>query len=234
MESIDIWECQYREHGLKSQRRYPNESFLSFLGKNYADLTMEERHQLKFLELGCGSGANLWAVAKEGFQAYGIDSSPTGLDYCRGVLNQWNVNAIIDVGDMTVLSFQDDFFEVVYDVVSMQHLTYAQHLSAWSEAFRCLKPEGRFFSFHLGRNFISPKSKVEMLDPCTVANVPEGYPLANNGPTCFLVNAVVQRDLTRVGFIDLKIENIIRSYCAQTIFLEYLVIVGKKGHNADG
>lgn len=225
MGEIESFEKQYLEKGFASQRQYPNEQLIAFLGSNYFCLSKEERKKLKVLELGCGSGANLWMVAREGFDAYGIDYASTGLKFCDEMMDIWGgVKADIRLGDMTQLPYLENEFDVIFDVVSMQHLTFDQHFDAYREIARCLKEGGRFFSYHLGENSISLKSTEKMLDHCTVRNIENGFPLANNGPTCFLSANEVRRFLNDAGFSRVMIEKVTRSYNNQKSYLEYLVI----------
>ncbi len=224
----NVFEDKYASGGFSSQRRYPNEALLSFLGSNFFGLSKEERTQLKVLELGCGPGGNLWMVAHEGFDAYGIDLAETGIEICDKRLSHWGVTANLRHGDMTDLPYKDSFFDVIFDVVSMQHLNYKQHMEAYGEAFRCLKEDGLFFSYHLGENSISLKSTCNMIDHCTVENIADGYPLANNGQTCFISANEVRYMLGNCGFKGIIIEKVNRSYSNQTQYIEYLSIVAKK------
>lgn len=73
--SIACFDQQYRAHGMRSQRSYPNESLIQFIAGRYFALPMTERRRIRILEVGCGSGTNLWMLAKEGFEVYGLDSS---------------------------------------------------------------------------------------------------------------------------------------------------------------
>ena len=71
MKGVEKWyEESYKSRGFKAQRRYPNEELLRFLGVNFSNNDVESRKKIKVLEVGCGSCANLWMVAKEGFDAY--------------------------------------------------------------------------------------------------------------------------------------------------------------------
>lgn len=223
-----VYEELYRKHGLSYQRRYPNESFLSFFGINYFTLTPNERSDVKVLELGCGLGANLWAVAREGFRAYGIDIAPTAVKLCKQLLSDWGVVADVKVGNMTCLSFPENMFDLIYEVLSLTHLPWSEHSIVWREVYRCLKPGGKFFSYHPGENSISLKCGSPMVDHCTVENVIAGFPLAGNGMMCFLSANEVRRGLTDVGFIEIQIEKITRTYKNQTQMMEYLVISAVK------
>src|SRR3989338_994735 len=69
---MNIFEKKYQETGFESQRKYPNESLVAFASEING----------RVLDLGCGSGANTWFLAKEGKETYGIDSSPTAIKLC--------------------------------------------------------------------------------------------------------------------------------------------------------
>lgn len=225
---VNVFEMHYREKGLLSQRRYPNEAFINFIASHYFSLNKQDRAACRMLELGCGSGANLWMVAHEGFDAYGIDIAPTGIEYCESVLEHWGTKAMLEVGDVTKLPYQPEVFDVVFDVVTLQHLTFSQHLKAYSEAFRCLKSGGKFFSYHLGENSISLRGAKTMLDHCTVTNIEQGYPLANNGQTCFISSNEARRLLMEAGFSNINIEKVTRSYDNGSQYIEYLIISADK------
>ena len=59
-QSIEVFDRQYRSQGLGAQRRYPNESLIQFLANRYLKLSSAEIKATRVLEVGCGSGANLW------------------------------------------------------------------------------------------------------------------------------------------------------------------------------
>ncbi|MEK7585322.1 MAG: class I SAM-dependent methyltransferase [Patescibacteria group bacterium] len=182
------FEKQFKEKGFRSQRRYPNEALLQFLAGSYFGLSPRQRRKIKCLELGCGSGANLWAIAKEGISAYGLDNAPTGIRLCRKMLKKWGVSATLTLGDLRHLPYPNNHFDAIVDVVSMQHTDLEGHKESYREVFRCLKSGGRFFQWHLGDQSVSfKKSGGRRLDRFTVDNIsnPE-VPLHGNGLTCFL------------------------------------------------
>ena len=80
MKDVKSWyEKSYKNSGFKAQRRYPNEELLRFLGTNFFNKDATDRKNIKVLEVGCGSCPNLWMIAKEGFDAYGLDLSDESL-----------------------------------------------------------------------------------------------------------------------------------------------------------
>lgn len=220
---MNIWEQQYRDKGFKSQREYPNESLIAFIKGNC-------KPGDKILELGCGSGANLWFLVKEGHNAYGIDYSDTGIKYCEKMLKKWGVKAKIKKANMLKLPYNNDEFDFIADVVSIQHLLFKDHLACLKEVYRCLKKGGKLFSYHLGENSISySHGGGKLIDKNTIDNISDSTkPLANNGMTCFLSRNDAYNLLYKAGFKNIKIDKIIRSYNNQEFCIEYLVIRAEK------
>ena len=144
-QSIDCFDTKYREKGMKSQRSYPSEPMIQFIASNYFSVPAEERKDIRVLEVGSGSGANLWMLAKEGFDTYGLDSSEKGLELAKAHLkNKWDVVAKLTKGSFTELPYDDNYFDAVVDVVSLQHMNLKDSKTALSEISRVLKPCGRF------------------------------------------------------------------------------------------
>ena len=49
----------------KEWGKYPSIALVRFIASNYYDA--QDRNEIKILEIGCGTGANLWYLAREGF-----------------------------------------------------------------------------------------------------------------------------------------------------------------------
>ena len=82
LDSSAYFEAAYSRKGFAAQRLYPNEELLRFLGRTYFNVPHEGRKNINILEVGCGSGANLWAIAREGFSAHGLELSQSGVALC--------------------------------------------------------------------------------------------------------------------------------------------------------
>lgn len=223
---MNQWEKQYVESGFASQRKYPNEALVRFI-------MTQTKLDDSILELGCGSGANLWFIAKENRKAYGIDYAKTGIELCKKMLKKWETNGYLKVGDITKgLPYSDHSFDSIVDIVTMQHLTIKEHQIALKEVYRCLKQEeeaeggGRFFSWHLGsksHNFLANPNK--KIDEFTIENIPESMPLSNNGIVCFLSPLKYQELLIEAGFKNINIEITTRTYDNRKVLLEYLEVI---------
>ena len=127
-ETKEFYDNSYAQYGFKAQRRYPNEEFCRFVGRNFLDkdISVEERSNIKILETGCGSGANLWVLAREGFDAYGIDLSSEGIGLAEKMIKSYGVSANLSVQNMCRLKFDNEFFDAVIDVFSSYCLTDKQ------------------------------------------------------------------------------------------------------------
>ena len=60
--------------------KYPSESLIQFIAHNFYK---KNRSEVKLLEVGCGTGANVWYITREGFDGNGIDGSETAIK--RGI-----------------------------------------------------------------------------------------------------------------------------------------------------
>jgi hypothetical protein len=112
----------------------------------------------------------------------------------------------------------------------MQHISFSDHLKAYSEIKRLLKTNGIFFSYHLGNKSFSYRSGGGVIiDRFTVDNVKNSKaPLSNNGITCFPTEKAIENELSRLGFKNINIENVIKTYSSRKIKIFYLVIRAQK------
>lgn len=229
MDNLEF-EKQYKASGFASQRRYPNEALIRFLGRYYFSVPRGKRKTMKFLEVGCGSGANLWVIAKEGFDTYGVDNAPSALPLCRKMLGSYGVKAKLNIGTIRELAYKSDFFDAIVDILTVEHTDLKGHREAFAEIFRTLKPGGRLFSWHLGSKSANfTQGGGNKLDRYTVDNTPNtDVPYPNNGVTCFLTVPLAKRLLGSAGFVDIDIERVTRSYKNLTQEVEYFAIHARK------
>ena len=72
--NLEIWEdiFQNNEWG-----KYPSLAVVRFVARNF--YKVPNRKDIRILELGCGTGANLWYCARERFSVIGLDGSKTAI-----------------------------------------------------------------------------------------------------------------------------------------------------------
>src|SRR5689334_7521108 len=94
--------------------RYPTEDLIRFVARNF--FSVPDRKQVKILEIGCGTGPNLWFLAREGFTVAGIDGSRVALEEAQRYLSREGLSAQLDRGDVTALPYIDQSFDAVIDL----------------------------------------------------------------------------------------------------------------------
>ncbi|MDD5290975.1 MAG: class I SAM-dependent methyltransferase [Patescibacteria group bacterium] len=224
------YEKNYKTKGFKAQRLYPNEELLRFMGNNY--FPEKHRNNIKILELGCGSGANLWMIAKENFDAYGIDISPEAVRLCKKMLQKWGVSASLRAGDFMSLPYKAGSFDCVVDVLATYCLPWKSFLKGLDEIRRVLKNGGKFFSFtpsvnsNAFKNF-KPAKKIDCYTLNGIKRKNSPY-VGNNFPFRFVAPADYGKILRKKGFRVSYLETVARTYRNLKEKFEYVVIVAEK------
>lgn len=77
--------------------KYPGENLIQFVARNFYKL---DRTKINLLEVGCGPGANIWFMAREGFNVSGIDGSETAIMKAEERLQKDALEAQLVVGDI--------------------------------------------------------------------------------------------------------------------------------------
>ena len=198
------WEKVYRG---QEWGRYPPEEVVRFIARNYYH---GAREKTKILDLGCGTGAVSWFIAREGFRAHGIDGSHTAVSLAKKRLKEEKLKAEFSVGDIAALPYPDNYFDCIVDVNSIQHNNKTGIQRILRETWRVLKPGGRLFSI-----VVSAKSKLN----------PASNPFSSKGNVTFFS----ERDLGMFRlFQEVTVETSTRTDRGNT--LVHYIVTGKKGN----
>ncbi len=136
----NIWEKVFSEN---PWGKYPGESLIRFIARNFYK---SNRPEIKILEVGCGPGANIWYLAKEHFNAYGIDGSDTAINQAKTRIFEEGLNANLIVGDIINLPYDDNYFDSVIDVECLYCINNEYLDKILSEINRVMKPNAKFYS----------------------------------------------------------------------------------------
>jgi SAM-dependent methyltransferase len=226
------YEDSYRHAGLSAQRHYPNEELLRFFGRHYFSLPPEHRRDIRVLEAGCGSGANLWMIAREGFDTHGIDLSPEAIKLCTEMLQSWGTKATAKTADMTAIPYPVRHFDVIFDVFSSYCTAEAGFARFLDEVARLLRPGGRFFSYTPSKAsdaFKNPGPS-KKLDASTLDGIHRAdSPFSGNlYPFRFITGAEYATALESRGLRVTYNEIVGRTYRGGAEYFEFVVIVGEK------
>ena len=230
-ECVDKLSRQYEKSGIGAQRWYPNTELLSFLGCHGFLGNPARNHDTKILELGCGSGANLWMLVKEGVDTYGMDGTEEAIKLAHKHLrDKWNVEAKISTGFFHQLPYENEMFDIVVDIVSLQHLDLEISRESLREVNRVLGKGGFFYSYRLSdRSAMYMNSGGKYLDSATVSEIKEdNMPLAHNGMISFWSANRVMEEYPASGFSVESLERSTRTYHNGMMEVEYLSITARK------
>lgn len=201
--------------------RYPPEDLVRFAGRTYADA---DKSQISVLEIGCGPGANLWFLHREGFKVAGIDGSQAAIEQAGKRLAEENedLNAHepdLRVGDFSALPWDDESFDLVVDIFALYANTPEIIKKTTAEIHRVLKPGGRFYSKLWGRNTTGFGEGTKIEDG-TYDDIPTG-PCQNMGISHFFDRPEIEQVFSafEIDAIDtITRTDMLRDYSAE----EYL------------
>lgn len=145
--SID-WEDKVYSHN-KQVNRYPYGEFVSmfFNSLKFLDCSKENKHDIKILELGCGTANNVKFMAQLGYDVYGVDGSKSACEIAKAFLQEEDVRATIIESRFQSLPFEENTFDMIIDREAMYCGTLASIKESWQESSRVLKSGGIVISF---------------------------------------------------------------------------------------
>ena len=123
---------------------YPNDHVVRFMMGNKT--AAENLGTRRFLDIGTGGGRHLQLASELDFDAYGIDTSLTGLQHAKQRLLSMQLPARVFQASMLALPFPGSSFGLVLSFGVFNYGTADQMLQAIDEAHRVLAPGGRLFA----------------------------------------------------------------------------------------
>jgi ubiquinone/menaquinone biosynthesis C-methylase UbiE len=228
----DHYNKEYVLHSFSAQRRFPNEELCRFMGRNFFELSRNERRKINILEVGCGSGANLWMIAREGFNSKGLDLSNEAIKLCSEMLTGYDSTADLSVGSMTELPYQNSSMHAVVDIFSSNCLDILQGEKFLQETFRVLKKGGKFFSYFPSSNSDTWVKAPEMdrIDSKTLKGIfRKDSPFYGNFYSFRFLNRSQYKELLeKMGFSVTYLERVGRTYLGGEEYFEFTVVEAKK------
>lgn len=141
----DIWDMVFSN---QEWGKYPSEDLIRFIARNF--YKVENRKNVKILELGCGPGANIWYLAREGLSFCGVDCSSIAIEQAIQRLDRefsdWRQRGELIVGDINNLPYQNETFDAVIDNECVSCCDFTTSTSIYNEAWRVTKYNGKLYS----------------------------------------------------------------------------------------
>jgi len=161
---------------------------------------IKDKSSIRVLDVGCGTGSNLWFLAREGYSISGIDGSEEAVRQAkeRFVAERLADNpSLLDIktGNFESLSWQENTFDAVVNIhaISANKLNVIENCLL--EIRRVLKPGGYYFGKMFGEKTTGWNTGDYLADGTNV-NPTEG-PCKDLGH-CFFLNG----SKTRHVFVD--------------------------------
>lgn len=201
--NIEVWEQVFKN---QEWGKYPPVPLIRFIAKNYYNIP--ERDNIRILELGCGTGANLWYLAREGFMVYGLEGSRTAVDILRKRFKEEKLEdriAKILVGDYLELldEFPDNYFDCIIDIESLSCNPFPCAEKAIIKAFNKLKLNGKMLSISFAKDTwgLTDADEVDYH-----AVLPKEGPMKDKGLTRYLtyddIFKLYKTESTQIDFIE--------------------------------
>lgn len=134
-----VWQKIYDQGHTQS---YPWDVVVSFVFRHAP--RDRPSHEVRILEVGCGTGSNLWFAAREGYSVVGVDASETAIETARQRFEKEGLLGEFRVADFTDLPLDDKNFDLVIDRAAITNCGYSAGARAIAEVRRVLKPGGSF------------------------------------------------------------------------------------------
>lgn len=122
---------------------YPWDCVVSFVLRYFPH--DRPRENVRILEVGCGTAANLWFAAREGFNVTGIDQSAEAISSAKRRFQAEGLPGELHVGSFTALPFPDSSFDLIIDRAALTCVELPDLNRAVQEISRVTRPGGYFF-----------------------------------------------------------------------------------------
>lgn len=211
-------------HQQQDWGKYPVEEVIRFVARNYYG---KDRSQIRILDAGCGKGAVAWFLAREGFDVYAFDGSPTAISKAETRLRAEGLQAAFTVCDAAHLPYLDNFFDAVIDSAMIYANRTAQIRLILRECHRVLKPGSEFFSTGLFKIGMTGYGTGERLEENTYRDLSQGI-LAGRGTVHFFDRQQISELWIQAGFQSVAIDCLERSDLGGLNTISYYMVEAQK------
>ncbi len=134
-----IWEERY---SAGVQQRYPWSQVVSFVMRYRS--RDKPREQTRILEIGCGTGGNLWFAAREGFVVTGRDGSESAIATATKRFTEEGLSGDFSVATFDRMILPSGHFDLVIDRGALTCVSYSTIKDTVSRVHDALAPGGAF------------------------------------------------------------------------------------------
>lgn len=139
------------------------------------------------LDFGCGDGKLTIKLAQAGLKSYGIDISPTAINWAKERLQAESANAEFRVGNVLAMPYQSGTFDIAVDSFCFHCIIGENRKKFLSESLRVLKKHGNLI---IMSKCGDPKSPDYPFDPVKRCKIENGIPTRYMGLPEIIVEEV--------------------------------------------
>lgn len=215
----EVWE---EIHAKNEWGKYPSESVVRFVARNYYK---KDREKIRILDFGCGGGATTWFLAREGFDVYAFDGSKSAIEKAKMYLRNEGYHKVhFDVADALQIGYESSFFDCVIDNACIYANRIEEIKTMYSKVYDILNEEGKLFSSCFGTKTDGYNTGCS-IEKDTFENIEKGV-LAGRGRAHFFNKETLWTVLEDVGFKNIIIDTML--YTDNGITVELLIAQGQK------
>lgn len=194
----------------EAQSWYPDEQVIRFLARYVSRRSGFAAEEVNFvgdaypvvLDLGCGKGRHVIAMAELGIDVHGVDLSDVAVDFAGSWLAARGLTGRVRQGSIDAIRYSDSTFDCVICHGVLDHMLADVRDRGISEVERVLKPGGLFF-FSVISERDSAYGEGDPVEPETWI-IPEGF--EKGVPQVFF-----DRDRVYREFATFEIESIVQT-----------------------
>ena len=205
--------------------KYPCEELVRFIARKYFDVP--SREDIKILELGCGTGANIWFLAREGFSVTGIDGSSVALEIAEKRMLRKKLDVKLSQVDVMMLPFDNECFDCIIDVECIYANSLKDSKVILNEVYRVLKKGGWFYSKTFATGMSGEETAIKLDgENFTYLEMPDGPLRKDYG----IIRLTDESEIAQLysDFSNLQYDYITRSDLNRTKYIkEWIVYVTK-------
>ena len=161
----------------------------------------------RILDLGCGTGRHLLFFSKKGYEVYGLDKSPKGLEIAKNWLDEEKLSAKLTHQRIDQrFPYENEFFDVVISIQVIHHNLTKKILFSVKEIERVLKTKGFIFitvPFLQAFNLRKDKWKLKKVEKGTY--IPQSGP-EKGLPHHFFTTAELKRVFSAFELLEIYID----------------------------
>jgi len=152
------WDDVFAEKGKYFTTPHPDMERLANL--------FSEKGVRRILDLGCGTGRHLLFLLKKGFEVYGLDGSPNGLEIAKNWLSEENLASELTCQKIErEFPYKNNFFDAIISIQVIHHNLMKDIVFTVNEIKRVLKTEGFIFlTFPLRQAFYVKKKNMKKVE----------------------------------------------------------------------